>query len=212
MPQLISQFRRRAGHVRVTLYQGESKAVAARVLDGTAELAIVSQGPPVTGLCWRRLSRHRYALATPVNHRSAGRRRIRLRDVADAEFIAPPSGFDARRVFDELCSAAGIQVRVTYEAAELDTVTALVAEGLGLAVVPMPEAVPGGAFPRGVGGRVPARKNSTYNPQSSRVGLRARAAAPSSSWRGAFGRPRIDTATCRSPAPLRPVRSARYAP
>ncbi|WP_327098195.1 LysR substrate-binding domain-containing protein [Nocardia vinacea] len=118
--------------------------------DGAADLAIVSPGPPVLGLGWQQLSQQRLALAMPADHRSAGRRRIWLRDVDDAEFIVPPSGFDLRRAFDELCSAASINARVSFETVELATVAALVAEGLGLAVVPMPRTVPGVVIPRDV--------------------------------------------------------------
>lgn len=149
VPQLISGLRRRAGRISVTLHQDASDAVVARIIDGTADLAIVSPRPGTTGLGWRRLLRQRLALAMPADHRLAGRRQVYLRDVADAEFVALHPGFGMRRIFDELCAAAEIRPRIAFEAGELDTVTGLVAEGLGLAVVPWAEAIPGAAAPHG---------------------------------------------------------------
>lgn len=150
VPQLISGFRRRSGRISVTLHQDSSDAVVARVIEGNADVAIVSPRPQTIDLGWRRLSRQRLALALPADHRLAGRRQLRLGDVADAEFIALHAGFGMRRIFDELCAAAGIRTRIVLEAGELDTVTGLVAEGLGLAVVPMATAIPGATSPQSV--------------------------------------------------------------
>ncbi|RJO69936.1 LysR family transcriptional regulator [Nocardia panacis] len=144
VPQLIGEFRRGSGPIAFTLRQGAAESVARQVLEGEADLALVSPRPTAPGLGWRPLLPQPLVLAVPVEHRLAGRRQVSLPDLAAAEFIAMPPGFGMRRIFDELCAAAGIRPRVAFESSDLITVGGLVAAGLGVAIMPLEEPVPAG--------------------------------------------------------------------
>ncbi|MQY26605.1 LysR family transcriptional regulator [Nocardia aurantia] len=137
VPQLIADFRRGSGRVTFTLDQDGAEAVTGRVLDGSADLGIVSPRPVESGLAWRALLRQRLALAVPPDHRLAGQRRIRLAEAADAEFITTHPGFGMRRILDDLSAAADLRPRIAFECSDLITVTGLVTAGLGVAIVPL---------------------------------------------------------------------------
>ncbi|MGV9676622.1 LysR family transcriptional regulator [Nocardia sp. NPDC003482] len=139
VPELIAAFRRGSWRVDFTLSQDAAEAVTARVLDGDADLGIVSPRPAAAGLGWRTLLRQRLALAVPADHRLAGRRQVRLAEAADADFVTMPAGFGMRRILDDLAAAADFRPRVGLESSDLVTVAGLVAAGLGVAVLPLEE-------------------------------------------------------------------------
>ncbi|MBF6331677.1 LysR family transcriptional regulator [Nocardia transvalensis] len=140
VPELIAGFRRGSGRITFTLTQDAAEVVTARVLDGDADLGLVSPRPAATGLGWRTLLRQKLALAVPADHRLAGRRQVRLAEAADAEFIAMHRSFGMRRILDDLCAAADFRPRTGLESSDLVTVAGLVAAGLGVAVLPLEEA------------------------------------------------------------------------
>jgi LysR family transcriptional activator of glutamate synthase operon len=142
IPQLIGGFRRGSARISFTLWQGAFDAVIGQILDGAADLAIVSPRPSAAGLGWRKLLDQPLALAVPAEHRLAARRQIRLADLGDAEFIVMHSGFGMRRIFDELCAAANVRPRIAFESSDLVTVAGLVAAGLGVAVLPLQDPIP----------------------------------------------------------------------
>src|SRR5207248_5670392 len=117
--------RRGSGAITFTLSQDAAEVVTARVLDGTADLGLVSPKPAAAGLGWRGLLRQRLALAVPADHKLAGRRQVRLAEAADAEFVAMPTGFGMRRILDELCAAADFRPRIVFESSDLVTVAGL---------------------------------------------------------------------------------------
>ncbi|GAB3204392.1 LysR family transcriptional regulator [Nocardia tengchongensis] len=141
-PRLIAEFRRGAGRVDFRLHQGAAEVITRQVLDGEADLALVSPRPGEPGLGWRTLLNQPLVLAVPADHRLAGQRHTRIGELADAEFITMHPGFGMRRIFDELCAAAGVRPRIAFEASDLVTVRGLVAAGLGVALVPEDEPIP----------------------------------------------------------------------
>ena len=72
----------------------------------------------------------------PTDHPLAGRARIDLADLADAEWVAPPVGWSCDEVFIAGCRAAGFSPRVAHRAGDWQAVMGLVAGGLGISLVP----------------------------------------------------------------------------
>src|SRR5690606_32640236 len=76
-------------------------------------------------------------VALPASHRLAARRRLTLADLADEAFVllrSDTSSFAVR--LQDLCLRAGIRPRVVQTVAEVPAQLALVAAGLGVALVP----------------------------------------------------------------------------
>ena len=64
------------------------------------------------------------------------RRTIAVTDLAERPVIALPPGTGIRRRFDQACAAAGVSVRVAFEASTPGAVADLAERGLGVALLP----------------------------------------------------------------------------
>ncbi|MBU3062948.1 LysR family transcriptional regulator [Nocardia sp. NEAU-G5] len=148
VPELIAGFRRGSGAITFNLSQDAAEVVTGRVRDGAADLGIVSPKPAVPGLGWRELLGQRLALAVPADHRLAGRRQVRLAEAADSDFIAMQTGYGMRTILEDLCAAADFRPRIVMESSDLVTVGGLVGAGLGVALLPIEDAVSRGLGPQ----------------------------------------------------------------
>src|SRR5690606_5592278 len=90
-------------------------------------------------LAFETLHRESLLLAAPVRHPLIPRSgRIRLRDLAHEHFIIPPRDV-APGLYDliiSLCRVNGFAPNITQHARQMQTVIALVASGMGFAIVP----------------------------------------------------------------------------
>ncbi|GID97639.1 LysR family transcriptional regulator [Amorphoplanes digitatis] len=106
----------------------------------SGELDVGFLRPPVRdpGLDVHVLRSEPLIVALPVSHPLAHRRRVRLEDLDDEDFISYPS--HGRSVVHDLvadaCRRAGFTPRVVEEVAETSTIISFVAAGLGVALVP----------------------------------------------------------------------------
>lgn len=141
VPDLLRGYRSAHPRVRFRLTQGSSERIEEAVAQGYADMAITSPRPE--GLAWHPLSTERLGLAVPSGHPIAGRAGIDLADLADEPFIVMRHGYGLRSITEELFRAAGIRPQIAFEGEEATTVRALVAAGLGVAIVPPGERVAG---------------------------------------------------------------------
>lgn len=80
-----------------------------------------------------------YRMVLPLSHPHARRRKLRLGDLATERFIAPaPEGFllTYRRMLERLCADEGFEPNISHVVNHATVVRALVAAGLGVAVLP----------------------------------------------------------------------------
>jgi DNA-binding transcriptional LysR family regulator len=118
----------------LVLVEGTSEAVADWVETGRVELGIV-QNPTTEGTFAERiLMTERFVLVVPIGHALAGRREVDLKAFAAEPFVF----FKGRARMSALtaCRSAGFEPRLACESGELETVRALVAAGLGVALLP----------------------------------------------------------------------------
>lgn len=83
-------------------------------------------------------------LLVPPEHPLAGRRSVRLGDAADEPWIMDRPGRPHHQLVLSACAAAGFSPAQAHEVTEWDTGAALVAAGLGVALVPRLARLPGG--------------------------------------------------------------------
>lgn len=138
VPELIRTFRAERPQVRFDLRQHGDAGLVDDLLHGVVDLAITGDVPQLPQLEGRRLFREPLQLVVPPDHRLAGRRSARLRDVADEQFIMLKSGFSLRAVTEQLCLQVGFTPRVGFEGEEVETLRGLVSAGLGVALLPEP--------------------------------------------------------------------------
>jgi DNA-binding transcriptional LysR family regulator len=147
VPRILHDFRADAPRVRVVLRQESGHEMLRDLASGLSELALTAPRPPGPH-GWLPLQRQRLVLAVPAGHRLADRRRVRLDEVADEDFVTVARGLGFRVLLDELLKSEGMTPRISFESADLATIEGLVGAGLGLAI--LPEQVVGASGTTGV--------------------------------------------------------------
>ena len=139
VPRLLRAFR--AGHLDVALLLSGETTVqqVSSLLNGSVDLGIVV--PPLHEAAAFRIDRlceQSLVLAVPADHALAGQHRVQLRALAAETFIGfafrEGPGFDS--VVVAACREAGFAPRFAHRASQMQTALALVAGGLGIALVP----------------------------------------------------------------------------
>jgi DNA-binding transcriptional LysR family regulator len=136
VPRLVSSFRQDHPEVRFELHQHGEASILQELLDGAADLILTSATFGHPQVTWRRLLIEPLRLVVPPRHPLARRKRIRLAEVADEPFIQLREGYALRVLTERLCAEAGFTPRIAFEGEEVETLRALVAAGLGVALLP----------------------------------------------------------------------------
>ncbi|WP_245777600.1 LysR family transcriptional regulator [Lentzea xinjiangensis] len=142
VPELVRGFRTEHPHVRFGLVQNARQAVVDKLSRGEIDLALVAPPPGGPEFESHVLFEQELVVVVPSAHRLAERDAVRLRDLADEDFILLEHGYGLRQITDDLCAAAGFTPKVAFEGQETETVRGLVAAGLGVALLPHPEFAP----------------------------------------------------------------------
>lgn len=139
VPNVLSSFREQHPRTRFELRQHGEEGLVNELRDGTADLILTSDDPRLSTIGWQRLLVQPLHLAVPPNHPLATRDQVRLADAADEPFILLRPGYGLRATTETLCASAGFTPRVGFEGEEVETQRGLVAAGLGVALLPLPQ-------------------------------------------------------------------------
>jgi len=144
MVGLLAEFHAAHPLVDITLGTDESDALIDGLQAGRLDAAIISVGPALPErLDGAVVTDQRIVAAVGAGHPWRRRRRIALPDLAEEPVIALPRGTGIRRQFDRACRAAGVEVRVAFEASTPGALAELAVRGLGVAVLPESVTRPG---------------------------------------------------------------------
>lgn len=142
LPQALLRFGQIAPNVRLQLSEMYTEPQFAALLAGQIDVGLVRGEPAhmrdARGLRLNVIDREPLLLALPVGHPLAGRSSLRLLEVADDAFVSQPRELGAT-LYDrlvKLAAKAGFQPSITQHAQQINGLLALVAAGLGLALVP----------------------------------------------------------------------------
>ncbi|GAB4005886.1 LysR family transcriptional regulator [Nocardioides ultimimeridianus] len=111
------------------------------VAGGQAELGIVHRwgGVPLAvpdHVTTHAVTRDLADLIVPHDHPLAGRRRVTPHDLVDVEWIATPEGTICRQWLHRMYDGTGRPPRIAHVSGEFESHLALVAAGLGVALIP----------------------------------------------------------------------------
>lgn len=137
IPSLLADFHSSAPRIRLHLVQAHGEALAEMVRDGRLDLAVMIPAP--ADLPAIPLGHQRIHLYVARDHRLAGQETAELSDLAGESFIANPPTYHLRHLLDLHCAAVGFTPKVVFEITEFDTLRALVARNLGIALLPEAE-------------------------------------------------------------------------
>jgi len=151
VPELLRAFRAEHPAVQFALQQASHEEMLARVRSGDVDLALTAPLPVgQPDLAGQPLYEQPLLLTVPTGHALAGRRRIRLEELAGEQFVGMKAGYGLRRITDALCERAGFLPALAFEGEEVDTVRGLVAADLGVALLPQSDTALNGVVELGL--------------------------------------------------------------
>jgi DNA-binding transcriptional LysR family regulator len=134
VPMTVAGFRAAYPRVAISLTEGFSREHVAWLHAGDLDLAIITATAPEPGLEMRHLLDDPMYVAVSPDHPMAGRREVRLAELAGEDWIAGSS-----RPEETLISAAlsaGFRPRISYIIGEWIAKQGMVAAGLGVTLIP----------------------------------------------------------------------------
>ena len=134
---VLGAFRRSYPEVGVHVRTGGSDEFLRRIAAGQLDVGVLGLAEGVTprSVQTRELSQERLVAVLSEGHRLAGRRRLRLKDLADEPFVDFPEGSSGREQSDLAFDRARLRREVSLEVNTADLLTGLVRQGLGVALV-----------------------------------------------------------------------------
>ena len=136
LPPMLAAFHQRYPGVAVSFVERHSREIAAALELGDLDLALMVGPVTHPTLSILTLAREHLIVIVGRHHELADRSWIRLADLATVPLIYFHEGYDVRATTEASFAAAGVSPTVALEGAEMGTVHAFVAAGLGAAIVP----------------------------------------------------------------------------
>jgi DNA-binding transcriptional LysR family regulator len=138
---LLAKFHATYPAVAISVFRGTAVEIFDKVAtrDVDIGLSYLLARPPPNAFV-EPLASGAMVLACSYEHRLAGRSAVSLDDVSEEPFITMPPGWATRSVVDEAFDEAGLHPVSQVEVTGLDTFLELVRVGLGVAIVPGPDA------------------------------------------------------------------------
>lgn len=132
---LVGRFRAAHPDITIALLEQGSLTLSEAVLGGEIEMAMAIL-PIAAGLEWQPVWDDPLVALLPEGDPLAGRQAIRLEELRDRPLILFETGFALNEVIQRACAARGFTPREAARSGQSDFITALVASGLGVALLP----------------------------------------------------------------------------
>jgi DNA-binding transcriptional LysR family regulator len=135
----IGAFGRKYPGIGLTLVEDETDALLDGLAAGDLQAAFIGLGPgqdPPAGLEAILAAREPAVLAVHSRHPLAGRKSVRLSVIRDEPVVTLTRASRLRSILETACGQAGFAPRIVAETSDLSVVVQLVAEGIGVALMP----------------------------------------------------------------------------
>jgi len=144
---LVARFHERNPGLRIILREVHTQQVFELLGRAEVDLGLVHLGRsgdgPLVGteaargdLALLRLYREPLVVIVAPGHRLAGRKSVRFADLEDEDFVSFRPGATVQKLVAAAAAERGFALRIAFSTANMGTVRAVVAAGLGVAVVP----------------------------------------------------------------------------
>jgi aminoethylphosphonate catabolism LysR family transcriptional regulator len=140
--EMLSAFRARYPGVRLSVTVGNSREMVQRLLDYSADVAVlahVEDDPRVFALPY---SRHPVVVFVNTDHPWARRRAIRIEELEGQAVVLREVGSTTRLAFEDALARAGVRIDPVMEIGSREAVWMAVARGIGIGVVSDIEFIP----------------------------------------------------------------------
>ncbi|GAA6208350.1 LysR family transcriptional regulator [Cognatishimia sp. WU-CL00825] len=132
----LSRFQSDGAQARVQLLDGSANEVAEAVSEGLADFGICPTPPSEPSVLFDPLFQERISLALPVGHALRHEKNVCLAHLHSEPLILPAKGTGNRLLIDDAMAKASVQIPWTFEANRSSTALELVAQRLGVALLP----------------------------------------------------------------------------
>lgn len=138
LPRIIRRFRQEFPDVRLELRELSTGVQITALKAGELDIGFVRQPPRDAELVTETMMKENLVLALSKGHPLASRKRLRLSDVANDDFVLFPRDLTPGLYAQVLavCAEAGVHPRIVQTSRELHTTISLVEAGLGVTIVP----------------------------------------------------------------------------
>jgi DNA-binding transcriptional LysR family regulator len=138
LPRIIRRFREEFPGVRLELRELPTGLQIVALRTGDLDIGFLREPPRDDAFVTETVMRERLVLALSKRHALASRKRLRLADVANEDFVLFPRdlapGLHAHVL--AMCAEAGVHPRIVQTSRELYTTISLVEAGLGVTIIP----------------------------------------------------------------------------
>jgi DNA-binding transcriptional LysR family regulator len=140
---VLAIFHRRHPRVELTVREQSSEELAEMLRVDELDLAFLSVTERIErhGLGCHQLVSEEVMAILPPGHPLARRKRIRMRELADEQFISFREGARLRELLEGAARQAGFDPQVKLESNESQRIRRLVARGMGVALLPRSDAM-----------------------------------------------------------------------
>ncbi len=136
LPRLIARFERAYPKVTFELFEDTTEKLAQRLEDGTLDVVLASSGDEMPTLAQHSLGKEALLMLLPEKHRLAQRKTIKWSDLAAEKFLLLHEVHSLAITVRRLLAANHLKPELVLQGAQLTTIAAMVAAGLGVTVVP----------------------------------------------------------------------------
>ncbi len=136
LPRLIVDFQRAYPRVTFELFEDTTEKLAQRLEDGSLDLVLASSADETPNLKQHPLARERLLLLVPERHRLAQKKAIKWSDLATEKFLLLHEVHSLAITVRRLLAVNNLKPELVLQGAQLVTIAAMVAAGLGVTVVP----------------------------------------------------------------------------
>ncbi len=136
LPGVIRDFVRQFPQVRLSIRQGDPRQVCAMVLDGSADLAIVTEDvEPPDDMVMLPCSQWNHCIVAPPDHAILRKQPLTLEAVARHPVVTYDGAFTGRSRINKAFLGRGLKPNVVLTALDSDVIKTYVAMGLGVGIL-----------------------------------------------------------------------------
>jgi len=136
VPDLLGLFNKNSPNIKFQLYQNTSNRLLDKLETSGIDLCFCSQPVARAGIQWIQLLTEELFVIVPQEHKLSIRSHIKLKELAEEQFITFRKELTYGEITDRLFREAGFSPNITFEGEEIGTIARLVAAKLGIALIP----------------------------------------------------------------------------
>ncbi len=138
LPSLVAEFKRSHPAAAITLHVAASRDIVRGIGDGVYEVGMVGARFEEGRVRYERYLQDELILAVPASHPLAGRRTVRVRDLASQPMLMRERGSGTRKIMEKALREQGVdphRLRVALEVTNNEAIRQALKAGAGLAVI-----------------------------------------------------------------------------